>query len=304
MANLFFDFVDLRLFVNIAQAKSLTRGAEQSHLSLAAASMRIKNLEDALGTKLFTRTSRGVTLTPAGDAMLRKALPTLQQAISLQGTLLEFGEGVRGHIRLFANTTAITEFLPSAVGAYLAKHPQVDIKLEERSSQDIVRAVSEGAADIGIVAGNVHIESLTVLPFHNDRLALAVAPHHPLAAREQIMFEEALDYDFVARHSDSAIHAFMHQIVANLGVTISIRIKVSSFDALCRMVEANVGIGVLPQSAALRHMQTMDIKIVELKDPWARRETKICVQEIAALPPFARELVDHLVATVPAETGA
>lgn len=299
MQNLFFDLVDLRLFVNIAQANSLTRGAQRSYLSLAAASMRIKNLEDALGTKLLYRASQGVTLAPAGEAMFQNALQILQQTERLRGDLLEYAQGVKGHIRLFANTTAITEFLPPALGAYLADHPQIDVDLEERPSHDIVRAVSEGAADIGIVAGAVRTDELTVLPYHKDRLVLAVARGHPLAGRERIAFEESLDYDFVSRHSGSAIHAFIHQIVTDMGATIPIRIKVSSFDALCRMVEANVGIGVLQESAARRHMRTMDIEIVELSDAWAEREMKICIREPAALPAFAEELVRHLVATVP-----
>ncbi len=301
MQNLFFDLVDLRLFVNTAEATSLTRGAERSYLSLAAASMRIKNLEDALGTRLLYRTSQGVTLTAAGEAMFQNALRILQQTERLCGDMLEYAQGVRGHLRLFANTTSITEFLPAALGGYLAAHPQVNVDLEERASPDIVRAVAEGAADIGIVAGTVRTDGLEVLPYHKDRLVLAVSRNHPLAGRQRICFDEALDYDFVSLHAGSAIHAFINQIVTDLGATIPIRIKVASFDALCRMVEANVGIGVLQESAARRHRRTMAIEVVELSDPWAQRQMQICIRELDALPAFARELVEHLTATLPPE---
>lgn len=299
MQRLFFDLVDLRLFVNIADANSLTRGAERSCTSLAAASMRIKNLEDALDTKLLHRTSQGVTLTPAGQAMLRNALLILQQTERLRGDLLEYAKGVKGRIRLFANSTAMTEFLPAALGRYLSDHPQVDVDLEERVSHDIVRAVLEGSADIGIVAGNVRTDGLDVRPYHKDRLVLATPLDHALADRTSMSFEDALGCEFVSLHSGSAIYAFMNQVANELGASLPIRVQVSSFDALCQMVAAGAGVGVLQNSAARRHARTTDIHVVELTDPWAERHLKICAQDVDSLPGFARELVDYLVSTVP-----
>ncbi|MDN3516550.1 LysR family transcriptional regulator [Aquisalimonas lutea] len=299
MQRLFFDFVDLRLFVNIAETRSLTRGAERSFTSLAAASMRIKNLEDALETKLLHRASHGVTLTPAGEAMLHHALIILQQAERLRGDLLEYATGVKGCIRMLANTTAMTEFLPAALGEFLSSHPQVDVALEERMSHDIVRAVAEGSADIGIVAGNVPTGGLEVRSYQTDRLVLATPLGHPLADREVLPIQDALDYDFVSLHSGSAIYAFMLQVASDLGVRLPVRVQVSSFDALCRMVAAGAGIGVLQASSAHRLARTTDIHVIELSDAWAERRLKICAQDMDALPSFARELVDYLVATVP-----
>ena len=127
-----FDLVDIRLFVNIADANSLTRGAERSHLSLPSASTRIKNLEDSLGTKLLYRTSQGVTLTPPGQAFLHHARLVLQQLEHLRADLQEYVQGVKGHLRIFANTTAITEFLPAVLPAFLAEYPDVSVDLKER----------------------------------------------------------------------------------------------------------------------------------------------------------------------------
>ncbi len=299
--RLFFDLVDLRLFVNIADANSLTRGAERSFMSLAAASMRIKNLEDALGTKLLHRASHGVTLTPAGQAMLHNALLILQQTERLRGDLLEYAKGVKGRIRLFANTTAMTEFLPAALGTFLSTHPQVDVDLEERMSHDIVRAVMEGSADLGIVAGTVRTDGLDVRPYHKDRLVLATPLNHPLAQHQRIPFEDALGHDFVSLHSGSAIYSFVNQAASDLGATLSIRVQVSSFDALCRMVAAGAGIGVLQDSSARRLAKFTDIHVVELTDDWAERQLKICAQDVEALPTFGRELVEFLLSTVPGE---
>jgi len=301
MQRLFFDFIDLRLFANIAETQSLTRGAERSFTSLAAASMRIKNLEDALGTKLLHRASQGVTLTPAGEAMLRHALLILSQSERLRGDLMEYAEGVKGCVRMFANTTAMTGFLPAALGEFLSSHPQVEVALEERMSHDIVRAVSDGTADIGIVAGNVPTGGLDVRPYHTDRLVLATPPAHPLAERRAVAFEEAAGCEFVSLHSGSAIYAFMIQVANDLGARLRVRVQVSSFDALCRMVAAGAGVGVLQETSARRLARTMDIHVVELTDAWAERQLKICARDVQALPRFARELVEFLVSTVPGQ---
>ena len=290
-----FDLPDIKLFVNIAEANSLTRGAERSHMSLPAASIRIKNLEEGLGAKLLYRTSQGVTLTPPGQAFMHHARLVLQQLADLRGDLAEYVKGAKGHVRIFANTTAMAEFLPAVLPKFLASHPDVNIDLKERLSNDIVRAVSAGKVDIGIVAGNVRTEGLEILPYVEDRLVLVTSNSHALAERDEIEFVEALGHDFVGMVEASAIHGFLAQAANDLHRSIKIRIQVGNFETACRMIEANVGLGVLPFSAASRHAKSMGIQIVEIKDEWAVRKLQICVRSVQALPVFARELIELLV---------
>ena len=292
---LHFDLVDLRLMVRVAEANSLTRGAEASHISLPAASTRIKNLEESLGLKLLYRTSQGVTLTPPGQAFVQHARTVLAQLEHLSGDLQEYAKGIKGHLRVYANTTALGEFLPPVLKGYLLAHPDVNVDLRERLSHDIVRAVSEGQTDIGIVAGLVRTENLETLPYRRDRLVVVVPGGHALAGRTEVAFAETLDCDHVGLQESSAIHAFLRQVCDQLHRPLRLRIQVGNFEAACRMVEANVGVAILPESAARRHAQTMAIAIVPLSDPWAVREMKICVRSLEALPTFARELVDLLV---------
>jgi DNA-binding transcriptional LysR family regulator len=289
-----FDLVDLRLFVNIADCDSLTRGAERSSLSLPAASVRIKNLEEGMGGKLLYRNSHGVTLTQPGQAFAHHARLVLGQLEQLRGDLQEYTQGVKGHLRVFANTTAITEFLPAVLRTYLSTHPDVNVDLRERLSGDIVRAVSEGKTDIGIVSGNVRTEGLEVLPYRRDQLVLAVPAGHELAGQKSVLFTDTLSFDHIGLHEASAIHSFLNRIAAEMNRSIKLRIQVGNFDAACRMVEAKVGIGILPASAALRYRQTMDIHIVELKDEWALRQLHICMRSFDLLPAFARDLIGLL----------
>lgn len=293
---LHFDLVDLKLLINIAELNSMTRGAERSCISLSSASTRIKNFEDSIGTKLLYRTCQGVTLTPPGQACLHHAQLVTQQLEQLRGDLQEYVQGVKGHVRIFANTTAITEFLPALLPTYLAGHPDVSIDLRERLSPDIVRAVSEGKTDIGIVAGNVRTEGLEVLPYREDRLVLAAALEHPLAHNSEVSFVETLDYLHVGLLEASAIHTFLVLAARDLQRTMQMRIQVGNFEAMGRMIEANVGLGILPESAARRYAKTMSIRIIQLTDDWALRQLCICVRSLQMLPVFTRELIGLLMA--------
>lgn len=289
-----FDLVDLRLMVRIAESNSLTRGAEAAHMSAPAASTRIKAIEEGLGVKLLVRTPQGVTLTPPGQAFVHHARLVLGQLEHLRTDLQEYARGLRGHLRVFANTTALGEFVPPVLRRYLLEHPDVNVDLQERLSHDIVRAVSEGQADIGIVAGLVRTENLQTLPYRRDRLVLVVPPDHPLARLASVAFVDTLDFEHVGLSESSAIRAFLQQLCDGLKRPMRQRIQVSNFEAVCRMVEAAVGIAILPESAARRHAQTLAIVSVPLADPWAERALQICVRQLEALPAYARDLVDLL----------
>lgn len=290
-----FDFVDLRLFVNVAESSSLTTGASSSALSLAAASTRIKNLEQALGTQLLYRTKRGVSLTPAGETLLQYARLMLSQVQRLGADLQKFSKGAKGHVRIFANTTAVAEFLPQALGDFLADHPAVDIDLREYPSADIVRAVLEGKTEVGIVAGHVSTAGLQTLPYFRDCMMLVVPPGHALAARRQVSFAEALPYEFVGMSAGGAMHSFIAGVAREHGWRLRLRIHVGNYDAMCRLIACGVGIGVVAESAARRHARTMDIRVLRLEDAWSEQPLKICVRSLEALPGLARALVQVLV---------
>lgn len=289
-----FDFTDLRLFIHVAEARSLTLGAERAALSPAAASMRIKNLEMALGTALLYRGKRGTSLTPAGEAFLRHARRIFRDLDQMSAELRQFARGVKGHVRLLANTNAISDFLPGAISSFLASHPHVNIDLRELPSADIVRAVQEGSADVGIVSGHVSTEGLSTLPYYVDRMVLVAAEGHVLAKRDPVEFADALEHDFVGRNAGSALHAFLSDIVASYGRPLKLRIQVGSFEEMGRLIEEGVGIGVMPVSAARRLRRR--VKAIPIADAWSVQALKICVRPGTEQPEFVRELVDYLAA--------
>ena len=289
-----YDLTDLRLFIAIAEAQNLTRGAERTHLAPSSASHRIRLLEEAIGTPLLTRQARGVTLTRAGESLLRHARQVFAQLEQMHADLAPYAEGVRGHVSLWANTHATHSFLPDDLADFLRRHPQVSVTLEEHTSPEIVMAVARGEVEVGVVAERVEGADVEMTPYRADRLVLITPAAHPLAAKSHTRLADVLDYPFVMLHAGSAIHTFTMNAAAALGRHLNVRIQVRSFEAVCRMVGAGVGLGLVPKSAVpsagLREPPT----VVELDEPWAQRDLQVCVRSRKELSGFAAALVASL----------
>jgi len=288
------DLRDLVLFNLIAETKSLTKAAERNHLSLSAVSTRIKDLELHAGVRLLYRTPRGVALTPAGQSLLRHARTILGEIEHMKSELQRFGEGVQGSIRVFANTTAVTEFMPEVLATFLAAHPNVDVDLQERPTSEIIRGVLDGTTDLGITSGSIAADGLELHTFSSDRLVLAVTPGHPLDALENIRFSQIIDYDYIGLHHGSTLQDFVDQLMQNARRRLHIRVQVSNFESVCRMVEAGVGVGIVPESAARRNQRTMKISIKALDEAWALRERHVLSRRGDSLPRYTQELIDSI----------
>jgi DNA-binding transcriptional LysR family regulator len=289
-----FDIPDLSLFRHVVEAGSITQGAARAHLALAAASTRIRNMEDAIGAPLLIRNRQGVTPTQAGRTLLQHARTILSQAERLREDLGAYSGGFFSQVRILSNTNALTEFLPDVLSPFLAAHPHVSVDLEERLSDEIVGLIGEGVGDIGIVAGTVDTSRLVTFPFRSDRFVLVVSRDHPLARREKAAFADVLDYDFAGLDRASALQRFLADKASRIGRPLKLRVQLRSFDGVCRLVERNAGIGIVPETTVRWAARSMAIKAVDLTDTWAVRDLTICVRDVATLSPFARQLVEHM----------
>ncbi|MEE3624525.1 LysR family transcriptional regulator [Nitrospirillum sp. BR 11752] len=294
-----FDLTDLALFRDVVEAGSITWGAERAHLALAAASTRIRNMEVSLGATLLDRGRHGVTPTAAGRALLAHARAILGQADRLREDLSVYAGGAAGNVRVLSNTNALTEFLPELLGSFLTAHPLVTVDVEERLSDEIVAAIADGTGDIGIVAGTVETGDLETFPFRQDRFVLVASPTHPLGGRDSVTFAEVLDHDLVGLDRAAALQRFLSDRAARAGRRLRLRVQLRSFDAICRLVEGNVGIGIVPETTARRAARTADIRCIALSDAWAVRDLKVCTRGRSRLPRFAKLLADHLLAEHP-----
>jgi molybdate transport repressor ModE-like protein len=294
-----FDLVDLRLFLFVVDAASITHGATRAGMALASASERIRAMEESFGAPLLERHRRGVGATPAGAALVHHAQLVIQQLERMRGELSEYAEGLRGRVRLFANTTASAEFLPAILGSFLLQHRQIDIDLEERSSREIVRAVAGNLAEIGIVGDEVNpAKELQTFPFAKDRLVLIASRDHAVGRQPTIAFRDSLAYDHVGLVAGNALQDQLEDHAARAGRRLKVRIRLPGFDAVCQVVGSGAGVAVLPETAARRHRRSAAIRIIPLVDTWAPRRLTICVRSLAALPPHGQRLVEHLRAQI------
>jgi len=289
-----FDLVDLQLFIAVADARSITHGADRAHLALASASARIKGLEDAFGVALFKRGRRGVELTAAGESLLDHARLVIHNVDAMRGDLAGFASGVRASVQLLANTSGLSEHLPRALAAFLHDYPDINVDIEERESTDIANAIAIGAADLGFAAEHALPDNVERFTFSEDRLTLVSSRKGRFAGRRQIDFEDVAAASFVGLTNATALQAHISKHAARLGMRLHFRARLRDFDAICQMVAANVGVAVVPESAARRCSQTMPIAMIRIRDAWANRKLVICSRNFKALPRPAKLLVEHL----------
>lgn len=289
-----FELIDLQLFTAVAETGSIAKAASRSNIAASSISKRISDLETIFHASLLVRGSKGVELTPAGHALLARARGVLNQAGQLNDELRGFSSGMRGHVRVFANISAIVQFLPEALARFLSGHTEVRIHLEEHVSSVVARAVAESVADLGIITGAPSVGPLQLLPFREDMLVFIARPDHELAGRKSLRFVDVVGQDFVGLHSNSSLHYQLLREAADLGTELKVRIQVTSFDAVCAMVAAGLGVGIVPQAATTPYTSSLGLVALPLRDDWARRELHLCVRSLEGLSPAARLLLDHL----------
>ncbi|WP_348519687.1 LysR substrate-binding domain-containing protein [Aureimonas sp. ME7] len=290
-----FDLPDLRLFLAVVDAGSITHGAGAANLSLAAASERLRDMEIASGVPLLLRNRRGVVPTRAGDTLAHHARLVLRQVGAMQAELSDHAKGFRGSVRVLANSAAIVGLLPERLGPFLARHPGADIDLEERPSPDIAKAVAGGLAEIGIVSDAVDTSGLRTLPFAIDRLVLVAARDHPLAGADRVAFTEVAAEPMIG--FEGALQVQLRDQAERVGVRLRPRVLLRTFDGIARMVADGAGIAVMPEFAARRARRSVPLSSLRLTDPWATRRLLLCTGERAELEPLALNLFQHLAST-------
>ena len=287
-----YELTDLKLFLEIAQERNLSAGAARMHITASSASYRLKNLEQALGTPLFERTSRGMELTPAGDTVVQHAREMFQGIERMHGEVGRFIQGLKGHVRLAANSSSLNGFATDAIGRFLILNPDVDADIEERKSETIPAAVLAREVDIGIFAGPTETSGLELHRYALDRLVIAAPLEHPLAGQNEVKLGAALDFDFVCLSRASSNYLFLHDMASRMGKPVRARLHVHGFDAVLSLVAAGLGVALVPTSVLGSPLP--GVTTVPLAEDWARRELHLAIRDDGRLPVFARALVQFL----------
>jgi len=295
-----FDLITLNLVLAIAETRSITRGAEREHLALAAASKRLSDLESRLGVSLFDRRARGVETTEAGRALVRH-IRTLNASLhALESEVVEFSRGIKGHLRVVANAGAISECLPTDLAAFSRAHPGIRVSLEDQTSAEVQRSVAEGRADVGVFVAPCHDARLASRHYHGGTLSVVVPAEHVLARRPSVPFDALLDFDIVGLHVGAAAHETMLKSALERGRTLNARLQVRGFDAIAQLVEAGLGVAVLPSTTAERFSRVFSVRVIGLDEPWATRDYLLATRIHDTLPAAVQRFVDALCPPPPA----
>jgi DNA-binding transcriptional LysR family regulator len=289
-----FDPVTLRLFVAVCEERNIARAAARESLVASAVSKRIGAIEQQLGTPLLVRGRRGIEPTPAGQTLLRQARDVLGAMERMHAELSEFASGVQGSVRMVASVSALAEWLPDDVAAFIGQHPAVHVSLGEDVGSEVVRQVREGAADLGVVWDAVETHGLQVLPYRCDHLGVVMPPSHPLARRKRIRFADTLDHDSVGISPGGLLDTLLRRQAALLGRTITHRMQVASLDAGGRIAAAGLGLAILPLEAAAPQVAASRLIMLPLHEPWAERRFVIVSRDDEWLSAATRSLVAHL----------
>lgn len=289
-----FDLIDLTLFRHTLECGNITAGARSSHLSLPAASARIRAMEASLGTALLERNRRGVQPTPAGQALLQHARLIGQQVERLQFELGQYAQGQQGQVRLLCNTAALTEYLPELLAGYLADNPGVSVDVQEMPSLRIVQSITQGMADLGIISTAAPSTHLQTLPFRDDPLALITPQAHPLSSEPAPSFIDSLAHGHVGLGANSALALYLEEQALREGRRMRVRVRAEGFDGVIRMVAGGAGVGVVPLAAVKRWEGLLPLHWVALREDWANRRLLLCARDFAGLPGYAAGLVERL----------
>ncbi|MCP5284132.1 MAG: LysR family transcriptional regulator [Burkholderiaceae bacterium] len=272
------DLQTLRVVLAVADRGSISAGSQQADLALAAASARITALESALGLALFERGPRGVRLTPDGHAFVQRARLLVADADRLAGDMHDRAAGLQGSLRVLANASAMLEWLPERLARFGRSHPRIHVELEERSSPDIPLALLEGRADLGIVDLLHPLQGLAFSDLFRDTLVAVLPRGHALATEPALRFEQLLGEAFVSLTDGNAISGRLGAAALELGQPLRVRLQMRSFDAVCRMVAAGLGVGVLPVQAIAPQLGALAIVGVPLSDRWAQRTHRLATR--------------------------
>ena len=276
-----FDLADLRLYVAIIECGSLSKAAAQLPLALSAASARLKALEQRLSLQLVERSAQGVSPTHAGKLFYDHALRMLQVAQDAQAGMDTLSGNGRTSLTLFSNTTGLSSGLSQQLGEFLQTYPNVDLTLEQLSSRTVLKAVMSGEADLGVVDSHYLNDELLCLPYQRIELVVVVANTHSFASRTCCRYKEWLQQPVVGYLSDSSLQQFLQRMAVMERTPAQQRAAAPNYNSLAQLVAQEVGVAIMPRSAAERYAATLPLSVLALDEPWSQRELFVCIRHEA-----------------------
>ena len=291
-----YNLITLDLFLCASKNKSLVKAAKEKNIVVSAVSKRILDLEKSVGVNLFYRKKTGVELTPAGLEMQKHCTKIFNSINIMDESIKEYSLVSSGIVRVTANLSSITQFLPEDLATFSKKFPKIKINLKEKTSSEIISSVKESLSDIGIFSEHVeNTERLRIIDYKNDTLVLVVPEYHPLVSKLTVKIKDFIKFEMVGLEKGSSLQAMIDKQVQKQNLKIKKKLETVSFEGIRGMVEAGLGISVLPTGAIKPYLKSSKLKIIKIDEEWAKRSIKIAIKNDDSIGKAGALLLNHLI---------
>jgi DNA-binding transcriptional LysR family regulator len=263
----------LQVFHTVARLLSFTKAAESLHMTQPAVTFQVRQLEEYFNTRLFDRTHNRISLTEAGQRVYEFADRIFDLYAEMEEAVRNMTGEIRGVLIIGASTTIAEYMLPSLLGDFKKKYPDVHVHLKVSNSEGIVSMVENNDIDLGVVESPVMNKNLVVEECRNDRLVAIVSPDHPLAGERQITMPELLEYPYIEREEGSGTREVIQDYLRELGLNpgdVHVTMELGSPEAIKGAVEAGMGVAVVSGVTINKELQLGTLVALEL-DPSIRR---------------------------------
>lgn len=288
-----FDLADLRAFLAVADLGSFRAASDSLHVSQSALSRRVDKLENALGVKLFERSTRKVQLTTIGRGFVPRARNVLNELENALIGIQDVAEKLSGEVTIACVPSAVAYFLPEVIHQYHQQYPGIRIRIIDESSSEVLTVVARGDADFGLTYIGTQDAEITYQPLLNEPFVVALRRDHPLAARRTLTWAQLADHPFIRLAQGSGNRFLMDRALAHSAQQPRWFCEVQHVPALVSLVEAGVGIGVVPQLAMPQGRHAALVS-KPLREPAVSRDIGLIHRRGRQLSPVAQLLYDML----------
>lgn len=263
----------LQVFHTVARLLSFTKAAETLHMTQPAVTFQIRQLEEYFNTRLFDRTHNRISLTAAGERVFEYADRILTLYSEMDNRVRELTGDVSGILIIGASTTIAEYMLPSLLGEFKEKHPNINLRLKVSNSIGIVHMVEDNSVDVGIVESPIANKNLVVEVCWYDKLVFICPPQHPLAKKSKIAVEDILGLPFISREEGSGTREFICEYLARNNMQLhdlNLNVEVGNPEAVKSAVEAGLGVSIVSQATVIKELKLGSLAARPLDPPLER----------------------------------
>lgn len=288
-----FDTRHLKLIVAVSEEKSVTRAGERLHLTQSALSHQLRDIEERLGTPLFSRVNKRMILTQAGERLLQSARQVLDELKRAEDDIAQIAAGDHGSLRISTECYTCYHWLPEMLKEFNRKFPKVEVKILLEATHRPIQALLNGKLDFAIVSENERDKRLIYKPLFQDEVVVIMAPHHPLAARPYITAKDFAGQTLFS-YSPPSESTLYNKILLPAGVKPARFSEVQLTEAIIEMVRAGLGISALARWAVARQIASGKLVARPLTRRGFHRQWYAALLKNDFTPAYVTEFVDLL----------